>query len=150
MENSPTTAAVRAIISPRFPVSIRMLIQNPHDPHDSNAGEDHDRQNIPLRRNRQLPPGNWQRVERPLEVVLPKRSRGQVETVEHLDAALVVGVETQVVLGRVSHYEALYKVMAIVAIALTLFLGGLALGMALHGSHALRTPSLVPAQTRPK
>jgi len=38
--------------------------------------------------------------------------------------------------------------MAIVAIAFALFLGGLALGMALHGSHADRTPSLVPAQTQ--
>jgi len=38
--------------------------------------------------------------------------------------------------------------MAIVVIAFALFLGGLALGMALHGSHAGRTPSLVPAQTQ--
>jgi hypothetical protein len=38
--------------------------------------------------------------------------------------------------------------VALLVIAVTLFLGGLALGMALHGSHADRTPSLVPAQTQ--
>jgi hypothetical protein len=42
----------------------------------------------------------------------------------------------------------LVREMAIVVIAFALFLGGLALGMALHGSHAARTPSLVPAQTQ--
>jgi hypothetical protein len=38
--------------------------------------------------------------------------------------------------------------MAIVATAFALFLGGLAVGMALHGSHSDPTPSLVPAQTQ--
>ena len=42
----------------------------------------------------------------------------------------------------------LVREMAIVAIAFALFLGGLALAMALHGSHSARTPSLVPAQTQ--
>lgn len=42
----------------------------------------------------------------------------------------------------------LLREMAIVAIAFALFLGGLGLGLALHGSHADRTPSLVPAQTQ--
>jgi hypothetical protein len=42
----------------------------------------------------------------------------------------------------------LVREMAIVAIAFALFVGGLALGMALHGSRADRTPSLVPAQTQ--
>lgn len=42
----------------------------------------------------------------------------------------------------------LVREMAIVVLALALFLGGLALGIALHGSHADRTPSLVPAQTQ--
>jgi hypothetical protein len=42
----------------------------------------------------------------------------------------------------------LVREMAIVVIAFALFLGGLALGMALPGSLAGRTPSLVPAQTQ--
>ena len=42
----------------------------------------------------------------------------------------------------------LVREMAIVAIAFALFLGGLGVGMVLHGSHADRTPSLVPAQTQ--
>jgi hypothetical protein len=42
----------------------------------------------------------------------------------------------------------LVREMAIVAIAFALFLGGLAIGLALHGSHADRTPSLIPAQTQ--
>jgi len=37
--------------------------------------------------------------------------------------------------------------MAIVAIAFALFLGGLALGMTIHGSRADRTQSLLRAQT---
>jgi len=42
----------------------------------------------------------------------------------------------------------LVREMAIVVIAFALFLGGLALGMTFHGSHADRTPSLLPAQTQ--
>jgi len=38
--------------------------------------------------------------------------------------------------------------LALLVIALVLFVGGLALAKALHGSHADRTPSLVPAQTQ--
>jgi len=42
----------------------------------------------------------------------------------------------------------LRREVALLALAFVLFLGGLALGMTLHGSHADRTPSLVPAQTQ--
>jgi hypothetical protein len=38
--------------------------------------------------------------------------------------------------------------LALLGIAVALFLGGLGLALALHGSHASRTPSLVPAQTQ--
>src|SRR5439155_20607995 len=38
--------------------------------------------------------------------------------------------------------------LALLVAAFVLFVGGLALGMALHGSHAARTPSLAPAQTQ--
>jgi hypothetical protein len=38
--------------------------------------------------------------------------------------------------------------VALLAVAFVLFVGGLTLGMTLHGSHADRTPSLVPAQTQ--
>jgi hypothetical protein len=38
--------------------------------------------------------------------------------------------------------------MALLITALTLFLGGLGVALALHGSHADRTPSLIPAQTQ--
>ena len=37
--------------------------------------------------------------------------------------------------------------VALLVVAIALFMGGLALGMTLHGSHAARTPSMVPAQT---
>jgi hypothetical protein len=37
---------------------------------------------------------------------------------------------------------------ALLVLALALFLGGLGVALALHGSHADRTPSLVPTQTQ--
>ena len=43
----------------------------------------------------------------------------------------------------------LRRELALLAVAVVLFLGGLTLAMALQGSHAGgRTPSLVPAQTQ--
>src|SRR5262249_32504405 len=42
----------------------------------------------------------------------------------------------------------LQREAALLAAALVLLLGGLALAFALHGSHSSRTPSLVPAQTQ--
>jgi len=38
--------------------------------------------------------------------------------------------------------------VVLLAIAFVLFVGGLALALAVHGSDAERTPSLVPAQTQ--
>jgi len=37
--------------------------------------------------------------------------------------------------------------VALLALAVVLFLGGLTLGMALHGSNPDQTPSLAPTQT---
>jgi hypothetical protein len=37
---------------------------------------------------------------------------------------------------------------ALLVLAVALFLGGLGVALALHGSHADRTPSLLPAQTQ--
>jgi len=41
----------------------------------------------------------------------------------------------------------LRREVALLAVAVVLFLGGLALGMALHGSHPDQSPSLAPTQT---
>jgi len=42
----------------------------------------------------------------------------------------------------------LRREVALLVIAVALFLGGLGVALALHGSRATRTPSLVPAQTQ--